>query len=283
MVRQHQDENRQRQIIVVQRALSTDREARFVRRDAGADRLQHAALVWHEIMRDIRRHDRADDRTEDEEGAATGEHAREREGEREKEDRDRYAPRRLAPWRLGELIIAKPADDEQHEHEQDRLPGLDRENGRIDQIEIGFREIDRDHQREAREPDEIGLPAEPADLRLGLGGNVHVARDPENAVVGRAPHIGFRGFQREIEPQETERETDPEDGGDDMQPAQEKFDPVESNRGDHSASLTRCCATGIIWRAFATRLGSTRAETTPTPSDAFATTWPQGSATSEWP
>ena len=36
-------------------------------------------------------------------------------------------------------------------------------------------------------------------------------------------------------------------------------------------------------RTFLTRAGSIRAETIPTPSEALATTWPQGSATSEWP
>gem|GEM_PF-4558444 len=48
-------------------------------------------------------------------------------------------------------------------------------------------------------------------------------------------------------------------------------------------SFTRCCATGIIARTFLMRAGSMRALTVPMPSEAIATTWPQGSATNEWP
>src|SRR5208282_3522181 len=55
--------------------------------------------------------------------------------------------------------------------------------------------------------------------------------------------------------------------------------PRDLNR----AILTLCSATGIIARTFLTLAGSMRAETMPTPSEALAITWPQGSATSEWP
>ncbi len=49
------------------------------------------------------------------------------------------------------------------------------------------------------------------------------------------------------------------------------------------AILTLCSATGIMPRTFLTRAGSILAETIPTPSEALATTWPQGAATREWP
>jgi len=57
---------------------------------------------------------------------------------------------------------------------------------------------------------------------------------------------------------------------------------------ERSASQLRgifalCCATGIIPRTLLTLAGSMRAETMPTPSEALAITWPQGSATREWP
>lgn len=235
-------------------------------------------------MRDIGGHDRTENRAEGQEGAASGKGARIGEGERDKKGEDGDAARRLAPPRLGEIIVTDPADEQREQHEQDGLPRLQRQDFGIDQIEIGLQEIGHGHQREAGEPDGVGLPAEPADPRLRLGRQIDVARNAEHAVVRRAPDVGLRRLEREVELQEAERKANPEDGGNDVQPPQEEFAPVVDYRDDvHSASLTRCCATGIIWRALATRLGSTRADTTPTPSEAFATTWPQGSATSECP
>lgn len=52
---------------------------------------------------------------------------------------------------------------------------------------------------------------------------------------------------------------------------------------DAQSKRTLCCATGICARTFITRSSSIRAETIPTPSEALAMTWPQGSAISEWP
>ncbi len=52
---------------------------------------------------------------------------------------------------------------------------------------------------------------------------------------------------------------------------------------DAQSKRTLCCATGICARTFFTRASSIRAETIPTPSEALAMTWPQGSAISEWP
>src|ERR1700730_18619144 len=52
--------------------------------------------------------------------------------------------------------------------------------------------------------------------------------------------------------------------------------PAQSKR-------TLCCATGICARIFFTRSGSIRVETMPTPSEALAMTWPQGSTAREWP
>src|SRR5271166_2780237 len=59
---------------------------------------------------------------------------------------------------------------------------------------------------------------------------------------------------------------------------------ARSFSSQHSrAILTLCSATGIMARTRLTLSGSIRAETTPGPSDARAITWPQGSATREWP
>ena len=52
--------------------------------------------------------------------------------------------------------------------------------------------------------------------------------------------------------------------------------PAQSKR-------TLCCATGICARTFFTRSRSIRVETMPTPSEALAMTWPQGSTVREWP
>jgi hypothetical protein len=45
----------------------------------------------------------------------------------------------------------------------------------------------------------------------------------------------------------------------------------------------RCSSTGMPWRTRAVRAGSMRAVAQPMPSEARATTWPQGSQISEWP
>ena len=55
--------------------------------------------------------------------------------------------------------------------------------------------------------------------------------------------------------------------------------PFPQSRG----ILTLCSATGMRLRTRLICAVSIRAETTPTPSEAFATTCPQGSAMSEWP
>ena len=95
---------------------------------------------------------------------------------------------------------------------------------------------------------------------------------------------GLSRCSRDIRPLLSLRRFHPiAEGSGRLRPRDSRSGAVRPAPPQSRAILTRCRATGIIARTLATIAGSIRVDTTPTPSDALATTWPHGSATSEWP
>ena len=171
----------------------------------------------------------------------------EREGEEPGEPgapRDRGIPQR---------VVDQPGGGEQREARGDRGGETQRGDAGFDEIHAVARVVHDAEQEEAGEPGGVGLPLEPVKDRRHFAGGEDAALDHlvEPAAVHQ-PQLARhgararprRGEQAAVHPHEQERIANPQDGGDDVNPAQREMKPVEG-QGRHGGAAAPPGRSGV--------------------------------------
>ena len=138
-----------------------------------------------------------------------------------------------------EDVVHDPGRGEQRQRADDRRP---LGHVRADEVEVGVDVVEDAEEGEARQPGRVRLPLEPVQ-RLGQ----RARRDAElldevEAAAVDLPRLAGDAFvcvllplgrrQVVVERDEVERRADPDDAGDDVQPAEDEVEPVDEVRVD---------------------------------------------------
>ena len=166
VVGDHQEDDRQREIVVVYRTLLGLFAPARVRRLACQQRGHGLLLVRDDDDEDVCHHDGADQRADLGKGAAPAEHMGEGIGEADQKDVAHERQRHLVPAerRTAQRLVEQPGQHQATERDGRRGRGGEVEHRLVDQIELGPEIVDHHQQREAGEPGGIGLPFEPGKL-----------------------------------------------------------------------------------------------------------------------
>ena len=231
---EHREDDRQRQVVVVHRALLRAQPGQRVRLAALLLRADELPVRRDDHEEDVRGHDRPEHRADLEVGRARGEElARgERGDDHERRDRDRDEP--VLDQEAAGGVVDEPGEREPGRRQRHRLPGAEVGDGRVDEPRVGVEPVEDDEQREAGEPGRVRLPLEPVQVL----GQLAAAR-PCTSASGRSrrrgrpstrrrrpPSAPAGGAQAEVEPDEVEGRADPGDPGDDVQEPQDEVGEV---------------------------------------------------------
>ncbi len=234
MVRDHQEDDGQRQVVVVQRALLAGLAEGRVGRLAREQRLHDLALLGDDDVRDIRHHHGADERAELDKGAAAAEDLRQPPGDENQIDEEHREERHvvLAERRLAEQVVDDPADRQGEHAERHRLPRGEVEHRAIDEIELRVRPVVHAQKREAGEEGRIRLPFEPGEVLRHVARRDHVFLHVVEAAAVHLPGLAADTFgqagallQGQVEMHEIEGRADPGDSRDHVQPADGEITP----------------------------------------------------------
>ncbi len=149
--RQHEEDDRQRQVVVVQAALLGDLAVLGVGHAAGLQVGDDDLLVGDDDHRDVRRHDGGGEGAHVQHRGAAGEHLRIGPAHR-REDGEQHHHQpggRVADGRLAERVVEHPAERDRADRDQDAGPVGDVEHVPVDEEEVGADVIDHGQQREA--------------------------------------------------------------------------------------------------------------------------------------
>jgi len=239
--RQHRQQNRQREVVVLDRALLRLDPRSRVRLATGLLRADELALRRDDVEEDVCGHHRPDHRPDLEpRGPGAEELGRPPRGERDEQEEHR--PQHA--W-VGDEPVEDVVDDPSCGKEPDRNGDGDPRVevvARLDERARGLEVVQDEHQAEAREPGRVRLPLEPGEV-LGE----HARRDDvllhlvEAAAVHLpelAPDAGLgvrrvlRRPERLIEQDEVEGRPDPRHRRDHVQPSQAQVEPVADRVGE---------------------------------------------------
>ncbi len=166
VVRQHQEDDGQRQVVVVQGSGLGDPSVFRVRLPTCLQIGDDDLLVRDDDHEDVGRHDRRGERTEMQERGASGEelrvapcHCDEHAIENDHQGRVVLPERRLA-----DLVVDDPAQDQRRDRDQDRNRCRYVQHAAIDEEEIRTGIVDDAEQGESREPCGVALPLEPGEV-----------------------------------------------------------------------------------------------------------------------
>ena len=274
MVRQHQEDDGQGQVVVVGRAeLGLLAELR-VGRATGQQFGDHLLLVRDDDEEDAGRHPGGDHRAGMEKGGTAVEDLGEGEGGKKDIDEERDAENDTVPAerRAAQALIDEPAHHDAADADGRRLPELEGADSWIDSVEIGVKVIDPDDEEEAADPGGIALPLEPGQFLRQFGRRNKVLAHVVEPAAVNLPRLAAYAFrkavpllQAEIQVNEVEGRADPGDGGDHVGPADDLADPLGNLRVDHAGPWAMERALTLAHRAEKwTR---------------FSLTWPFGSLT----
>ena len=252
VVADHDEHDRQREVVVVDAALLAPRAVRRVGREARLHRGDHPLLARDDHEEDVRRHDRPDGGAHVDVGGPAAERAGQLPGKEREEPEHDHA--RIPPC----LPSGERHRRSYTTHETTMLAipiptacaDGERRHRRVDHHRLGPQPVDDDQERRAREPRGVGLPLEPVQPlreprrgdRVLLGVVEPAAVDgPELAgdALPRRLRAGLRGLEAVVEPDEVERGADPCDARDDMQPAQQHAEDLDQVGFHHSGALGR--------------------------------------------
>ena len=243
MVRQHQEDDGQGQVVVVSRAeLGLLAELR-VGRATGQQFGDHLLLVRDDDEEDAGRHPGGDHRAGMEKGGTAVEDLGEGEGGKKDIDEERDAENDTVPAerRTAQALIDEPAHHDAADADGRRLPELEGADSRIDSVEIGVKVIDPDDEEEAADPGGIALPLEPGQFLRQFGRRNKVLAHVVEPAAMNLPCLAADAFrkavpllQAEIQVNEVEGRADPGDGGDHVGPADDLADPFGNLRVDHA-------------------------------------------------
>ena len=196
VVRQHQEDDGQRQVIVVQRARLGDAAIFGIGRAAGLEVGDHDLLVGDDDQEDIGRHDRGGERAQMQEGGAAGEKLREPPGheDQHREEHDHQKVVVLAERRLAQLVVDQPADAERGKRDQDADRRRHVEHVAVDQIEVGAGIVDDGEQREAGQPGGVGFPFEPRQVLRHAGRRDQIFLDMVEAAAMDLPFLAMHAL-----------------------------------------------------------------------------------------
>ncbi|MNE29196.1 hypothetical protein D3C80_1226700 [compost metagenome] len=210
MVRQHEEDDGQRQVVVVQRALLGDAAVFRVRRAPGDQIGNHDLLVGNDDEEHIRRHDGGGKRTEMQEGGAARENLSITPRHRHQRDieHDHQAPGIVAERRFAEEIVKQPADGKRGKRQTDGLELGERQHGMVDEEKIGATVINDAEHGEAGKPGDVAFPFEPCQVLGHLGGGDQIFLDVIETAAMYLPFlaIGPRRQMRPFDQPEIERD-----------------------------------------------------------------------------
>jgi hypothetical protein len=241
VVRDHGEDDREGQVVVVHRAPLGFEAGRGVRIAPGPLRRDELAVRRDDVQEDVPGHDRPEHGADLDVGAAAAEElaraVRSRHGERGDRGREHELP---AAERSAEDVVDDPGGRKQADARADRLPLAQGRDVPVDEIRLRVRVVEDDEEREAREPGGVRLPLEPVE-RLGEPlGRDPVLLDVVEAAAVHRPVLATDSavfvlappgrLEREVEVDEVERGSDPRDPGDHVQPADGEVQPVAQVR-----------------------------------------------------
>ena len=195
---------------------------------------------------DVRHHDRPQHGSQLEPNRAVGVEEAEAVGTRRDEGDEHRRQHELVADHSAEPVVHEPRCGEQCERDRDGGP-----LGHVgaDEVEIGVDVVEDAEEREAGEPRRVRLPLEPLQsLGEGLRRDGELLHEVEAATVdlprlaadARLGVLLSRGrLQVVVECDEVERGANPDDAGDDVQPAQDEVEPVDEIRVDGDGHV-RC-------------------------------------------
>ena len=143
---------------------------------------------------------------------------------------------RASAEHAAERVVDEPRGREQGEADHNGPPRGQVGDALVDQIRVGVGVIEDDQEREAAQPSGVRLPLEPVQrlrqharrdgvlLHLVEAAAVDLPRLAADA--GVAVWLAGRRPQMIVERDEVKGRADPDDAGDDVQPAQEQVEPV---------------------------------------------------------
>ena len=236
--RDHREDDRKRQVVVVHRALLRPEQRRRVRLPPlllGADELP---VGGNDVEEDVPGHDRPEHRPDLEEGRAAAEELRRYVRGRDGEEGDRHAERELPPGeQAAEEVVDDPRERQQRDARRDRDSGL---RCRPPAGRSGTRPPARSRERRrARSPEShvvyashlnqwSGSGSAPGRdfvlLRVVEAAAVNGPELPGHALVGVV--TALRRPERQVEVDEVEGRADPCHRRDDVQPPEEDVQPV---------------------------------------------------------
>ena len=235
VVRQHQEDDRQRQVVVVRRAQFGDLAVFRIGGTPGLEVGDDDALVRHDDEEHVRRHDRGGKGAQVQHGGAAGEDlvVAPAHDHQQDEQQQHQQGRRLAQAGLAEVRVDQPAHRQRGGRDQDRLPGRQLHLGRVDQEQLGPHPIGDHQERRPRDPGHVAFPFEPDQVLGHPLGRDQVFLDVVEAAAMDLPFLSVRAgrqarhlAQAKVESDEIEGRADPADGGDDMRPADGKGEPI---------------------------------------------------------
>ena len=235
VVRQHHEDDRQRQVVVMRGPqlgdFSVFRIGRAARDQVGHDDL----LVRDDDQEHIRRHDRRGEGAKVQKRRAAGKDVGIAPGHHDKDEiKDHHqCGRTVAQLRLAKRVVKPPAKRQRADRDRNRLPDLQVHHVRIDKEQVRTKVIDKEQKREARQPGRVAFPFEPDEVVGHPFGGHQVFLDMVEAAAMNLPFLAVRAacqvavaVQAKVERDEVEGRPDPGDRGDDMQPPHREFQPV---------------------------------------------------------
>ena len=251
MTADHDENDRQRQVVVVDRALlglPAQKGIGFLTGETCRNQLRLGRNDAHE---DVDDHDDADQRTNMHVGRAAREDLSEGDGDGCEHDDGKHIGRKGvlgADSRCEEGVIGEPADHQGGDPDSHRLQAAERSGTRLYKVGFGAEVVDDGEQHDAGDSGESRLPLEPVQGARNGGWRHEILVDLVETTAVHHPQLafdtllaGFRLLEMSIEPHEEEGRADPGDADDDMSPADDEIGPVE-NGGFHGAYSPTLCA-----------------------------------------
>ena len=238
VVRQHGEEHREREVVVVNRPAFGSQPKRGVDRLPRLGRRNHVLLRGDDAEEDVGRHGGANHRADFEKRRTPAEEVRQRVDQPEQEPEPEEPKDALVAgqWRAPHQLVHDEAQRQEPEAEPDGLLLGQRRDLRVDQEGGAAGVVDDAEQAEARNPRGVALPLEPVDRggqlakRLALDDFVEAARVRHPQFADHGAFSGLGGLREvAVEPHEQERVADPHDRGDDVNPAHQQVQPFDDD------------------------------------------------------
>ena len=243
VVRQHGEQHRQREVGVVHRtllaALAVDRIHGLARLQVGHDR----ALAGDDPEEHVGTHRGREHRAHQQERGLAGENMAGQIGRDAHQHQHHRADDGVAVFLLTEDAADRVIQDPEHRQETERRGNrhvrVHRVGaGGIHQIDVGVPQVRDREQGKARQPGRVALPIEPVQMPRQLRRRDRELHGVVETTAVHGPQLArnaialqvFIDRRREtaVQKDEVEGRTDPCNGGNDVEPAQQQIGPVEN-------------------------------------------------------